>query len=56
MTLSSSVRIDRPPQAGEHDRRTSRGKMMGLDQNKGLEWAGAPAAFYIYRLTISYGH
>jgi uncharacterized protein (UPF0248 family) len=27
--------------------RTGRGKMMGVDQNKGLEWVGASAAFYV---------
>ena len=26
--------------------RTGRGRMMGVDQNKGLEWVGASAAFY----------
>jgi hypothetical protein len=26
--------------------RTGRGKMMGVDHNKGLEWVGASAAFY----------
>ncbi len=27
--------------------RTGRGKMMGVDHNKGLEWVGASAAFYV---------
>ena len=27
--------------------RTGRGKMMGVDQNKGLDWVGASAAFYV---------
>ena len=26
--------------------RTGRGRMMGVDHNKGLEWVGASAAFY----------
>jgi hypothetical protein len=26
--------------------RTGRGKMMGVDHNKGLDWVGASAAFY----------
>jgi hypothetical protein len=50
-TAKAEVRImylwlDEQPLAVNTIIRTGRGKMMGVDQNKGLEWVGASAGFY----------